>query len=70
MFSPGNCNDFAFLGCSGIDTDGRVMDFDPSKIAVKKAAMQRSAHSFLLASRQSSDVRQPPPLPGLRISNR
>jgi DeoR/GlpR family transcriptional regulator of sugar metabolism len=38
------------------DTDGRVKDFDPSEIAVKKAAMQRSAHSFLLASRQSSDV--------------
>jgi DeoR family glycerol-3-phosphate regulon repressor len=42
--------DFALIACSAIDNDGRVMDFDLSKIAVKKAAMTAAAKKYLLAT--------------------
>ncbi len=42
--------DYAFIACSAIDNDGRVMDFDLSKIAVKKAAMSSAVQKFLLAT--------------------
>lgn len=41
--------DFALIGCSAIDADGRVMDFNLSKIAVKKAAMAAAGRRLLLA---------------------
>ena len=41
--------DYAVIGCSGIEPDGSVMDFDGEKIAVKQAAMRRARHSILLA---------------------
>lgn len=43
--------DYALIACSAIDNDGRVMDFDLSKIAVKKAAMASATRKFLLATR-------------------
>lgn len=43
--------DFAMIACSAIDPAGRVMDFDLSKIAVKRAAMAASARAFLLSTR-------------------
>lgn len=43
--------DFALIACSGIDVRGRVMDFHPSKIAIKKAAMHASHKSFLLVTK-------------------
>lgn len=42
--------DIALIACSAIDADGRVMDFDLSKIAVKQAAMAASAQSVLLST--------------------
>ena len=42
--------DFALIGCSAVDNDGRVMDFDLSKIAVKKAAMGAARQKFLIAA--------------------
>ena len=42
--------DYALIACSGIDQNSRVMDFDMSKIAVKKAAMAAAKQSFLLAT--------------------
>lgn len=42
--------DYALIGCSAIDETERVMDFDPSKIEIKKAAMAAAGRSFLLAS--------------------
>jgi len=42
--------DYALIACSGIDNEGRVMDFDLSKIAVKKVAMGAANRRFLLAS--------------------
>lgn len=43
--------DIALIACSAIDWTGRVMDFDLSKIAVKRAAMAASARSMLLSTR-------------------
>lgn len=43
--------DYALIACSGIDEKQRVMDFDFSKIAVKRAAMSVSRQSFLLVTR-------------------
>lgn len=43
--------DYALIACSGIDDRRRVMDFDFSKIAVKRAAMSVSRRSFLLATK-------------------
>lgn len=42
--------DYALIGCSAIDTDGRVMDFNLSKIAIKKAAMAAATRKLLLAT--------------------
>lgn len=42
--------DYALIACSAVDNDGRVMDFDLSKIAVKKAAMVSAVKKFLLAT--------------------
>ncbi|WP_305983860.1 DeoR/GlpR family DNA-binding transcription regulator [Roseibium sp. MMSF_3544] len=42
--------DYALIACSAIDDRGRVMDFDMSKIAVKKAAMAAAARCVLLAT--------------------
>lgn len=43
--------DYALIACSAIDEAGRAMDFDMSKIAVKRAAMACSRHSLLLTTR-------------------
>jgi len=43
--------DVALVACSAIDTSGRVMDFDLSKIEIKQTAMGVSKRSFLLATR-------------------
>lgn len=42
--------DVAFISCSGIEPGGRVMDFDPAKIAVKRAAMAAAERSALIAA--------------------
>jgi len=43
--------DVALVACSAIDTGGRVMDFDLSKIEIKQAAMGVARASYLLATR-------------------
>lgn len=43
--------DVALIACSGIEPGGAVMDFDPQKIAVKRAAMASARESYLLATR-------------------
>ncbi|WP_289036403.1 DeoR/GlpR family DNA-binding transcription regulator [uncultured Roseibium sp.] len=50
MMLTGLTLDFALIACSAIDERGRVMDFDMSKIAVKKAAMAAAENSLLLAT--------------------
>ena len=42
--------DYALIACSAVDDGGRVMDFDRSKIAVKKAGMQAARQCLLLAT--------------------
>ncbi len=41
---------YALIGCSTIDENGRVMDFNLDKIAIKKAAMNAAHTSLLLAT--------------------
>ena len=48
--------DYAVLGFSGIDRDGALMDYDLEKVAVKQAAIERSAH--VLAVGDSSKFRK------------
>jgi len=40
--------DIAFIGYSGFDKDGTVMDYDLEKIAVKQAAMRRAETSVIV----------------------
>ncbi|MEO1702785.1 MAG: DeoR/GlpR family DNA-binding transcription regulator [Pseudomonadota bacterium] len=42
--------DYALVGCSTIDDNNRVMDFDLDKIAIKRAAMAAARKSLLLAT--------------------
>lgn len=42
--------DHALIACSAIDGNGRVMDFDIAKIAIKRAAMEVASQSLLLAT--------------------
>ncbi|MDO6588440.1 DeoR/GlpR family DNA-binding transcription regulator [Salipiger sp. 1_MG-2023] len=42
--------DIALIACSAVDENARVMDFNTSKIAVKKAAMNAAATSYLLCT--------------------
>lgn len=42
---------YALIGCSGIEPEGAVMDFDAGKIAVKRMAMEVADQSFLLVTR-------------------
>ncbi|HLS68564.1 MAG TPA: DeoR/GlpR family DNA-binding transcription regulator [Kiloniellales bacterium] len=43
--------DMALIGCSAVEPDGHVMDFDPGKIAIKRTAMSVARSSLLLATR-------------------
>lgn len=42
--------DLAFIGCSAIESGGAVMDFDASKVAVKRMAIAMSRSACLLAA--------------------
>jgi DeoR family glycerol-3-phosphate regulon repressor len=42
--------DYALIGCSAIEPNGAVMDFDLDKIEIKKAAMRIASVKCLLAS--------------------
>ena len=42
--------DFAFIGCSAIEADGSVMDFDLRKIAIKQTAMRVARCNCLLVA--------------------
>mgnify|MGYP000898197805 CR=1 FL=1 len=41
--------DLAFVGCSGLDAEAGVTDFDPDKVAVKRSAIESAAAAVLLA---------------------
>lgn len=41
--------DVALIGCSGFDADGAPMDWDPEKIAVKRAMIAGARRALLLA---------------------
>lgn len=41
--------DFAVIGCSGVDADGELLDYDLDEVMVSQAALSRSRRSILLA---------------------
>ena len=41
--------DFAILGCSAIDTDGDLLDFDGQEIMVSQTALKQSRHIMVVA---------------------
>ena len=43
--------DFAIIGCSGIDEDGAVMDFDLREVAVSRAIVENARRSILVCDR-------------------
>jgi DeoR family glycerol-3-phosphate regulon repressor len=47
--------DYALIACSAIDAEGRVMDFDMTKIVIKRAAMAAAGHRMLLATQSKFD---------------
>lgn len=53
--------DFAVIGFSGVDRDGTPMDYDPEKVAIKQAAIDRSHRSLVVGDsskfRKSAVVR-------------
>jgi len=51
--------DLAVIGCSAIDRDGDLLDFDIQEIAVSRAIMQRSRKTFLVTD-QSKFSRSAP----------
>src|SRR5690606_28979692 len=63
--------DYAVLGFSGIDRDGVLMDYDLEKVAVKQAAIERSAHVLAVGDsskfRKSAVVRFAADAPGASI---
>ncbi|MGG6897638.1 MULTISPECIES: DeoR/GlpR family DNA-binding transcription regulator [Rhizobium] len=49
--------DMAFLGYSGFDDDGSVMDYDLEKIAVKQAAIRRSDAAIIVGDQSKFERR-------------
>jgi len=43
--------DFAIIGCSGIDEDGAIMDFDLREVAVARAIVENARRSILVCDR-------------------
>jgi DeoR family glycerol-3-phosphate regulon repressor len=43
--------DFAVIGCSGIDEDGAVMDFDLREVAVARAIVENARRTILVCDR-------------------
>ena len=41
--------DFSVLGCSAIDEDGDLLDFDDQEVLVSRSAIQRSRNVFIVA---------------------
>lgn len=47
--------DCAVIGCSGFAPDGSPMDFDPQKVAIKKAALDHARSAILVADGSKFD---------------
>ncbi|MEM9552001.1 MAG: DeoR/GlpR family DNA-binding transcription regulator, partial [Pseudomonadota bacterium] len=51
--------DIAVLGCSAIDPEGELTDFDPEEVIVTQAALTRARHAIVVAD-QSKFLRNAP----------
>ena len=51
--------DYAVIGCSALDTQGDILDFDISEVSVSQTILARARHSFLVADRSKFDRSAP-----------
>ncbi|WP_380058661.1 DeoR/GlpR family DNA-binding transcription regulator [Falsihalocynthiibacter sp. SS001] len=51
--------DFSILGCSAIDTDGELLDFDGQEILVSRTAIQRSRQIMIVADHHKFNRKAP-----------
>lgn len=51
--------DFAVIGCSAMDEDGSIMDFDPREVSVARAVIENARQTILVADRQKFDRTAP-----------
>ncbi|MCW1919018.1 DeoR/GlpR family DNA-binding transcription regulator [Rhodobacter sp. KR11] len=51
--------DFAVIGCSALDADGDMLDFDMAEVRVSRAILQRSRQAFLVADASKFDRSAP-----------
>lgn len=51
--------DYAVIGCSALDADGDILDFDISEVSVSQTILARARHSFLVADRSKFDRSAP-----------
>ncbi|SDK25226.1 DeoR/GlpR family DNA-binding transcription regulator [Aliiruegeria lutimaris] len=48
--------DFAVIGCSSLDSDGSILDFDEREVAVARAILRNARKKILVADRSKFDV--------------
>lgn len=58
--------DFAVIGCSALDLDGDVLDFDVQEVGVSQAIVARSRKTFLVADASKFDRTAPARICSLR----
>ena len=51
--------DFAVIGCSGVDADGELLDFDLQEVIVSQRALSRARQKILLADHSKFDRTAP-----------
>ncbi len=51
--------DYAIIGCSAMDDDGDILDFDMAEVRVSKAIIRQSRHAFLVADQSKRGRRAP-----------
>lgn len=51
--------DLAVIGCSGVDADGELLDYDLQEVLVSQAALTRARRSILLADHSKFDRTAP-----------
>jgi len=62
--------DIAVIGCSALDTDGDILDFDSHEVTVSQAILERARASFLVADHTKFSRAAPVKIASLRDINR
>lgn len=62
--------DIAVIGCSALDEDGEILDFDSHEVTVSQTILDRSRQSFLVADRSKFDRAAPVRIASLKELDR